>query len=165
MLKVSDVIKPRDIYWVSEGDTVRQVVRYMCERKTGAVAVKGRDSIVGVFSERDLMHRVANAGLNADTTVVRDVMSTQLIFIHCEDEIRMAKAMMYKNKVRHLLVVGKGDQFKGLVSIRDLIDADMQESSELIQRLNDTYYQQAFSAKWRISSNRVIVEPYVPQSL
>lgn len=163
MLKISDIIKPRDIYWVSADDTVRQAVHYMCERKTGAVAVKGRDTVVGIFSERDVLHRVINAGLDPNTTRVEDVMSKNLMFIHLDDDIGMAKAMMFKNQVRHLLVVGKGDQFKGLVSMRDLIDADMQESSELIHRLNDDYYQQAYVAKWRISSNRVIIEPHVHQ--
>ncbi|MBI2431815.1 MAG: CBS domain-containing protein [Candidatus Hydrogenedentes bacterium] len=161
MMKVSDIIKPRDIYWVNENDTVRQAVRYMCERKTGAVAVKGSDNVVGVFSERDLMHRVVDGGLDPNSTLMRDVMSTNLIYIHLDDEIHMAKAIMFKNGVRHLLVVGKGDQCKGLISMRDLIEADMQDSQELIHRLNDVYYEQAYCAKWRISSNRVIVEPYL----
>jgi len=162
VLKISDVIKPRDIYWISVDDTVEQAVRYMCERKTGAVAVKGTDSVEGVFSERDLMHRVVNAKLDPAATGIRDVMSTSLMFIHLDDEIRMAKAMMFKNQVRHLLVVGKGDQFRGLVSMRDLIEADMAESVELIHKMNDQYYEQAYNARWRISSNRVIVDHYVP---
>ena len=157
---INEVIKPRDIYWVSADDTVRQVVHYLCERKTGAVVVKEGDEVVGMFSERDLMHRVVNKGDNPDDVLVRDVMSTSLIYIHIDDEIRMAKAKMFKNRVRHLLAVGKGNQLKGLVSMRDLIDADMSASSELVHKLNDNYYEEAYRAKWMISSNRVIIEPY-----
>ncbi len=163
MPKISETLKPRDIYWVKAGDTVREAVHFLCKRKTGAVAVMDDEGVVGVFSERDLMHRVVDKGLNPDEVLVKEVMSTNLIFIHIDDEIRMAKAMMYKNGVRHLLAVGKGNQLKGLVSMRDLIEADMATSSELIRKLNDKYYEEAYKAKWRMSSNRVIVEHYVDQ--
>lgn len=163
MQRIGDVIKPRDIYWIDADDSVRQAVHYMCERKTGAVAVKQRDDVVGIFSERDLMHRVVNESLDIDVVKVRDVMSPDPLTIHLDDEIRNAKAVMFKCRVRHLLVVGKGDVFKGLISMRDLIEADMAESSELIEKLNDEYYEKAYRSKWRVSSNRVIVEHYTPQ--
>lgn len=163
MQTIGDVIKPRDIYWVSADDTIRQTVHYICERKTGAVAVKEGETVVGVFSERDLMHRVVNACVDMDAVPVRDVMSPEPLTVSLEDEIRYAKAIMFKCGVRHLVVVGNGDVFKGLISMRDLIEADMAESSELIERLNDGYYESAYRSRWRVSSNRVIEERYQPQ--
>jgi len=163
MQTIGDIIKPRDIYWVNASDTIRQTVHYICERKTGAVAVKEDESVVGVFSERDLMHRVVNARVDMDTVPVRDVMSREPLMVSLDDEIRYAKAIMFKCCVRHLVVVGKGHVFKGLISMRDLIEADMAESSELIEKLNDDYYEIAYRSRWRLSSNRVIVEHYQPQ--
>jgi CBS domain-containing protein len=162
MQMISDVIKPRDIYWVSADDSVRQAVHYLCERKTGAVAVKEGDQVVGIFSERDLMHRVVNACLDLDAVPVRQVMTVDPISVRIDDEMRHAKAVMFKCGVRHLVVVGNGGVYKGLISMRDLIEADMAESSELIERLNDAYYEKAYRARWRVSSNRVIVEQYTP---
>jgi len=162
MRTIGDIIKPRDIYWVSAGDSVRDVVHYLCERKTGAVAVKENDEVVGIFSERDLMHRVVNASLDLDASEVRSVMSPNPMSVSMDDEIGYAKAIMFKRGVRHLLVVGRGDVFKGLISMRDLRDADMEETSELIEKLNDAYYEKAYQSKWRVSSNRVIVEHYTP---
>ena len=160
MQKISDVLRPRDTYWINAEDTVRQAVRYLCDRKTGAVAVRNGEDIVGVFSERDLMHRVVNKGRDPNLLAVKDVMSEDLIFIHADDEFHMAKAKMFKNGVRHLLVVGKDNAFRGLVSMRDLIETDVAESSELIHKLNDVYFEKAYKTKWRISSNRVITETY-----
>jgi CBS domain-containing protein len=165
MQTLRDIIKPRDIYWVDAGDTVTQAVHYLCERKTGAVAVKRGDSVAGIFSERDLMHRVVKAGLDPRTTLLDAVMSTRLHTISLDEPLHQAKAMMFKYGIRHLLVTGKGDQFKGLVSMRDLMEADLAETTELVQRLNDEYYEKAYQAKWRTSSNRVIIEPYEPTPL
>jgi predicted transcriptional regulator len=160
MQTVRDILKRRDTYWVDAGDTVKAAVKYLCERKTGAVAVKDGDDVVGVFSERDLMHRVVNEGLDPAKVKVREVMSSRLIAIGVDDEIHLAKAQMYKNRVRHLLVLGREEQFKGLVSMRDLIDADIADSSELIHRLNDHYYQEAYKATIRFSSNRMITQRF-----
>lgn len=163
MQLVGDIIKPRDIYWVDADDTVRQTVHYLCERKTGAVAVKENDDVVGIFSERDLMHRVVNESLDIDAVRVREVMSPDPMSIALDDELGHGKAIMFQYGVRHLVVVGKGHVFKGLISMRDLLEADMAESSDLIEKLNDEYYEKAYRAKFRVSSNRVIVERYTPQ--
>ncbi len=98
MQTIRDVLKTRDTYWVDAEDSVRAAVRYLCERKTGAVAVMSGGELVGMFSERDVLHRVVNAGLDPETCKVRDVMSTNLITIACNDEIHMAKSVMYKNR-------------------------------------------------------------------
>jgi len=47
-----------------------------------------------------------------------------------------------------------------MVSMRDLVDAEVAESQELIHKLNDAYYEQAYNARWRIVSNRVIIDHY-----
>lgn len=161
MTTIHDIIKNREPFWVSADDSVRQVTRHLCAKKTGAVAVKSGDDVVGVFSERDLMRRVVAEGRDPDSVPVKEVMSTNLTFIHLDDDIRMAKALMLKARTRHLLVVGKDSAFRGMVSIRDLIEADVAEYSELVHKLNDRYYEQAYQARWRTSSNRVIVEPYI----
>lgn len=163
MHTIGDIIKPRDIYWVSADDTIRQTVHYLCERKTGAVAVKEDDTVVGIFSERDLMHRVVNASLDIDAVRVRDVMSPEPLTVCMDEEMGYAKVLMFQQGVRHLVVVGKGEVFKGLISMRDLLEADMAESTELIEKLNDAYYEKAYRSRWRVSSNRVIVEHYTPQ--
>ncbi len=161
MNKISDVIKPRDVYWVDAEDTVLEVVKYLCERESGAVAVKYQDELVGVFSERDLMHRVVAVGLDPAKVKVRDVMTPDPVCIPTDDTVQMAKALMFKKGLRHLIAVGKGNTLQGMVSMRDLIEADMDNAKELVQKLNDNYYEQAYHAKWRISSNRVIIEPFV----
>jgi len=163
MNRISDVIKPREVYWVDAEDSVFQAVHYICERKLGAVAVQYNDELVGVFSERDLMHRVVAAGLDPAKVKIRDVMTPDPVCISLEEPVQTAKALMFKKGLRHLIAVGKGNKLQGMVSMRDLIEADMDDAKELVQKLNDNYYEQAYQAKWRLSSNRVIIEPYVPK--
>lgn len=159
---ISDLIKPREVYWVPAHSTVREAVNYMCKRRVGTVPVMRDEQVAGIFSERDLLDRVVNPGRNPDEVLVSEVMSSNLVFIHINDSVLMAKALMHLNRTRHVLVIGKENQLMGLVSVRDLLKDDLEGASELIHELNDKYYEQAYLAKWRISSNRVIIEPYVP---
>jgi len=162
MKAVRDVIKPREIYIVNVADSVRTVATYLCERRIGAVAVLAEDKIAGVVSERDILRRVVHAGLSPDETPVSEIMSTKLISIQMNDDLLLAKAVMFMNGVRHLLVIGENDTFQGLLSVRDLMEADLAGSKEIVDKLNDKYYEQSYRTGWRMSSNRVIIEPYVP---
>lgn len=162
MKTMNQLIKKRDVYWVDAEDSIQSVVHYMNERRTGAVAVKANDEVVGVFSERDLVRLVAN-GSDIGSMKVKDVMSTDLITIKYNDEIRLAKAKMFKHGVRHLLVFSEDGVYHGLASIRDIIQAEVDEWQDLLHEMNDVYYEKAYKTKWWVAANRVVKEPYVPQ--
>lgn len=163
MQLVSDVIKSRGTYWVRAGASVREVVHYLCEKKTGAVVVMEGGQVAGLFSERDLMHRVVDAYLDLDAVQVGQVMTHDPVSVRMDDTLHHAKGVMLQCGVRHLVVEDSRGVYQGLISMRDLIEADVAESSELIERLNDVYYEKAYRARWRVSSNRIIVEEYPPQ--
>ncbi len=163
MQTIGDIIKQREPFWVDANDSVRRVVEHLCARGIGAVAVKEQDEVVGVFSERDLMQRVVVPGLDPEQVPVRDVMSTSLTFIGLDDSVRTAKALMHESRKRHLLVVGKDCSFRGMVSMREMVEADVADYAEAVAKMNDKYYESAYRARWRTSSNRVIVEHLAPQ--
>mgnify|MGYP006278899923 CR=1 FL=1 len=162
MHRLKEILENRETYYVNATDTVRDAVRVMCEKRVGAILVRAGEELVGVFSERDALHRVLNKDRNPGEVLVEEVMSRNPLHIHMNDSIEMAKALMHMNKCRHLLAVSEGE-IMGLVSMRDILERELGESSELISELNDKYYEKAYRPKWRISSNRVIVESYVPQ--
>ncbi|HNT89792.1 MAG TPA: CBS domain-containing protein, partial [Candidatus Hydrogenedentes bacterium] len=151
MSVIQSVVRKWDPFWVEADATVREAVRELCERKIGAAAVKSGDELVGVFSERDVLARVVYKGLDPDKVRVRDVMSTAVNIVHLDDESRMAKAIMVTHHVRHLIVVDSNNQYCGILSMRDLMEADISDCQDLIHELNDRYYEQNYAAKWRIS--------------
>ena len=124
--------------------TVHKVVEYLCERKIGAVAVCESRKVVGVFSERDLMHRVVLTGLDPKKTPISDVMTTEVVHVRTDDKHNTARNLMLGRNFRHLVVLDKDEEYKGFVSIRELIEVDLQESKELVQKLNDDYYEEQF---------------------
>jgi CBS domain-containing protein len=144
MSTIRELVKDRPIFAVESDRTVTEVVAYLCRNRIGAVAVCENGELVGVFSERDLMHRVVNAGLDADEVVVRDVMTRKVFYVTIDDTHSTARMLMLNKNFRHLVVLDDAGRLRGFVSMRELLEVDLEESRDLIRKLNDDYYQHDF---------------------
>ncbi len=143
MRTVKNIIKDRAPHTVDANWSVKRVVNALCEHKTGAVVVCEGGEVVGVFSERDLMHRVVQAGHDPEKLLVCDVMSKDIIHVSPDEDYRVAKAYMIDNTIRHLLILDEEGKLKGLISMSDLLEVDLAEYCDLIKTLNDRYYENA----------------------
>ncbi len=144
MSTIRELVGKRPVYSVEAGSTVRDVISYLCENQIGAVAVCEHGELVGVFSERDLMHRVVNQGRDPARVTVREVMTREVFFVSIGDTHHTAKMLMLNRNFRHLVVLDEDRRLKGFVSMRELLEADLAESRDLIRKLNDGYYQHGF---------------------
>ena len=112
--------KGQDVVQAQSGDTVLSVVRLLAERRIGCVPVVDDGKVVGIFSERDLVYRVAREGAAVLDRPVRDIMTTPAITTDGETPVIHCLSLMTKRRIRHLPVVVDGALI-GLVSIGDLV--------------------------------------------
>jgi CBS domain-containing protein len=100
---------------------VAEVVALMSARDIGAVLILTEDGLVaGIFSERDLLVRVVQAGRDPRTTPISLVMTRDVRFVSPGTTIEAALALMHVHRFRHLLVID-GPKVYGLISMRDLV--------------------------------------------
>lgn len=112
--------KGRDVIQVRSTDSVLSVVRLLAERRIGCVPVVDDGQVVGIFSERDLVYRVATEGPSALDRPVGDVMTAPAITIDDQTPVMSGLSLMTKRRIRHLPVVVDGELI-GLISIGDLV--------------------------------------------
>jgi CBS domain-containing protein len=121
---VEAVVRDRasdELISVPASATVAQAVEVMGTRDVGAVLIMNEDGLVaGVFSERDLLVRVVQAGRDPRTTPVSLVMTREVRFVSPGTTIEAALALMHIQRFRHLLVID-GPRVHGLISMRDLV--------------------------------------------
>ena len=121
---VEAVIRDRgsdELISVPAAATVAEAVDVMASRDVGAVLALTEDGLVaGVFSERDLLVRVVNAGRDPKTTPLSMVMTRDVRFVSPGTTIEAALALMHVHRFRHLLVID-GPKIYGLISMRDLV--------------------------------------------
>lgn len=112
--------KGHDVVQVGPQDSLLSAVKLLADRRIGCVPVVENGYVVGVFSERDLVYRVAQVGAAALDLKVRDAMTAPAITIEEHTPVMVGLSLMTKRRIRHLPVVSDG-RLIGLVSIGDLV--------------------------------------------
>jgi len=140
MTTLRDIMRPGFLFALQRDATVKVATEVMTARNIGIVIVLEGDRLVGVVSERDVVRRVVNRGLDPARTPVGDVMTSQLVVGHPDDDYQSAMRKMDQANIRHLLVVD-GQEMLSMISMRDLIRVDMEDKGEEIRYLREYLYQ------------------------
>lgn len=114
-------------------------VKKMKAANIGALVVTdayGR--VLGMLSERDILHALAMHGADALGLRVRDLMTSPAIGCEPDTSVREAMRTMTQRRVRHLPVVEQG-RLIGLVSIGDLVKSRLEETELEARVLREAY--------------------------
>ncbi len=107
---------------VGPDTTVRALATLLTEKHIGAVPVIAGDRLVGIVSERDIVHTVAAEGGGALDWPVERIMTRDAITVTPDTPLLVGLSMMTRRRIRHLPVLEDGCMI-GLVSIGDLVKA------------------------------------------
>ncbi|GIW14115.1 MAG: inosine-5-monophosphate dehydrogenase [Tepidiforma sp.] len=119
---VSSVLaeKGRHVYTIERSATVADAVRQMNEKGIGALLVVESGRPVGIFTERDVLRRVVDAGRDPASTHVAEVMTREPVTISPDWHVEEAMELMTSHRFRHLPVIEDGN-LVGMISIGDLM--------------------------------------------
>lgn len=99
--------------------TVTQAARVMEQRNVGSLVIVDGDTPTGIVTDRDLVRRAMAPRLGDDARVDA-VMSTPLVTIDADDDLRRAFDLFHASPVRRLVVLEDNRLF-GVVAIDDLL--------------------------------------------
>jgi CBS domain-containing protein len=114
--------KDRSVETVIPEISVADAVHKMYQCKIGALLVTEGKRLVGIFTERDVLFRVVNEGLDPKSTPVSQVMTPNPLAVKPTTTAEEAMRVVTEKRVRHLPVV-EGEHLAGLVSSGDLTRA------------------------------------------
>ena len=103
--------------------TVRDAIEVMRQKQLSCVLVVEHGHLVGVFTERDVLTKVAAIPLDVDHVALRDVMQPDPECLHLDDELVYALHQMLRGAYRHVPVVDEQRRPTALVSLQAIIDA------------------------------------------
>jgi len=107
----------------AQDSTIWDAIRIMREGRHGSVLVvdrRAKESLVGIFTERDVLLRVWGSGLDINTTPVSRVMTPHPVVLREDDILAHAIHLMAVRGFRHIPIV-RDDRPVGFVSVRGIL--------------------------------------------
>jgi CBS domain-containing protein len=125
MVALGDIMT-REVYATSPDTPVADAAEGMVRGRIGSAAVLVGNTLVGIFTERDVL-RAAAGRRDLATEPVREWMTEDPVTAAAEDDSEGAAETMLAGGFRHLPIVD-GDKLVGIVSLRDLLSARIRRS-------------------------------------
>ncbi len=113
-----DPVKP---ICVAPWDSVSQVIDAMKKRKFGCALVVEEGLLVGIVTERDLLHKVAGKQQDFSKFQVNAIMTRDPVRLKPEDTIAYALYQMAIGGYRHIPIVSDNIPV-GFISVRGILD-------------------------------------------
>lgn len=137
MSRVSEILEHKGgmVLSVNSNETVLNAISLMAEVNIGAVLVLEDETIVGIFTERDYLQKIALKSRSSQDTKLGEVMTTPVISAEPGDSVQQCMETMTTCHCRHLPVVDNG-KLLGIVSIGDLVKKMLDEKQNEVEKLS-----------------------------
>jgi CBS domain-containing protein len=129
-------IKGKEVWSVDPCDAIKDALLLMKERDIGALLVKEKDKVVGIFSERDYVRKVISADRITLESTVQAAMSHPVYYVSPSHTLDECMALMTAKHVRHLPVM-ENNQLVGMISIGDVVKHMISEKDITIRNLEE----------------------------
>ncbi len=126
--------KGREIFSIASDATVYDAIKEMSDRDIGALIVVEEGKPVGMVTERLYAREIILKGRASPSTLVREVMDTEMIYARLDQTVEECMAVMTAKRIRHLPVISDGG-LVGLVSIGDLVKSIITRQEFTIEQL------------------------------
>ena len=113
-------LQPTEPRRVAPQQTVAEAVALMRQHRVGCLLVCEGDTLVGIFTERDLLRRVLAASRPL-TEPVSSCMTPDPVTVNPKESISAALRRMEEGGYRHLPVVDHAGQAVGVLSVKRIV--------------------------------------------
>lgn len=125
------------IFVIDAAASIADAAQSLTQKGIGALMVVDKaGALIGILSERDVARAVAQHGSEAVAMPVANFMARDLAVCGLDDRVNDLMAQMNQRRIRHLPVVADGRPI-GMVSIRDVVEALLEETAEERDKIRD----------------------------
>jgi CBS domain-containing protein len=128
-MTLSAILKAKgsSVFTISPDATVLEVIQQLVQHNVGSLIVcdpnlSESERLVGIITERDILHLCASGKGRIPDQKVSEVMSRNLITGSPSDSVEHTMGLLTEKRIRHLPVVSER-RLVGLVSIGDVVKA------------------------------------------
>jgi CBS domain-containing protein len=126
--------KGNAVHSISADSSVYDALEELEEKNIGSLVVIENGKLAGLFTERDYARKVVLKGRSSKETLVRDIMSSNLLFVSPDNTLDECMQLMTDKFTRHLPVL-ENDDLVGVISIGDIVKYTIYDKDFIIGNL------------------------------
>jgi CBS domain-containing protein len=138
-MRVADLIQSRtEVFSIRDDTTVQDAARYLREKQIRAAGVRDpQGKLVGAISQSDVSDKVAAENKCPAWMRVTEVMSTDLKTVSPDASLDECLRLMERHGIYHLLVVSDSGDYRGMISVQDLLTVIASDQKARADMLED----------------------------
>lgn len=127
-MNILEVIRRKgsEVLSVSPQASIGELVELLHQKNIGALVCLDGEKLVGIVSERDVLHGLATMGADLLAQPVSSIMTTDVETCEPTDKLETLAERMTELRIRHLPVVEDG-KLKAIVSIGDVVKQRLED--------------------------------------
>ena len=118
--------------------SVKRAADWLRAKNIGALVVTNEDAVLGLISEREIVHAFSRDGEAAGSMPVKEIMQYGVTAISPDDSVYRVMNLMTHHRVRHMPVLRDG-KLAGIVSIGDVVKHRLEDLELETNVLRDVY--------------------------
>jgi len=137
-MRIADVLRTKGaaVATITPETSVSGLLNELAMNNIGAMVVVSTDGVVGIVSERDVVRKLHEHGVELLRLPVSAIMTTMVATCSPTDTVDHLTALMTTKRVRHIPVV-ENERLVGIVSIGDIVKQRMEELESEQRALQD----------------------------
>ena len=118
-MQLKEIMTPQ-VEVIAPEATIREAAEKMSHLDIGPLPVCDGERLVGMVTDRDITVRAVAEGRDPVTTLVREVMTPDLVYGFDDQDVQDAAHLMEQYQIRRLPVLNRSKQLVGIVALGDL---------------------------------------------
>jgi CBS domain-containing protein len=130
--------KGTEVATIEPEASIRRAADWLRVKNIGALVVTDGTAVLGLISEREIVHAFSSHGDAAASMHVKEIMRYGVITISPDDSVNRVMQLMTRHRVRHMPVLRDG-KLVGIISIGDVVKHRLQDLESETNVLRDAY--------------------------
>ncbi|HEX6509731.1 MAG TPA: CBS domain-containing protein [Chloroflexota bacterium] len=130
--------KGTEVTTITPDVSIKRAADWLRAKNIGALVVTSGDAILGLISEREIVHAFSRHGEAAGSMLVKEIMQYGVTSVSPDETIHRVMNLMTHHRVRHMPVV-QGGKLVGIVSIGDVVKYRLEDLELEANVLRDVY--------------------------
>jgi CBS domain-containing protein len=130
--------KGTDVVTIEPEASVVRAADWLRVKNIGALVVTSGKVVLGIISEREIVHAFSRYGETVAAMPVKEIMRYGVITASPDESVSRAMHLMTRHRVRHMPVLRDG-KLVGIISIGDVVKHRLEDLETETNVLRDAY--------------------------